>query len=124
VHRKALVLIVETDDLIRQLLTQWLDEAGYAVRAGHEPAAGGRKPDVVIVDIAQPRQADARMRALHSEHGAPVIVMSGRFRRGLARSSEPARRLGARTLLPKPFTREELLCAVAEAMAARPRRGA
>jgi CheY-like chemotaxis protein len=43
-------------------------------------------------------------------------VLSGRFRRGLARSAEAARRLGVEMVLPKPFTREELLSAVDEAL--------
>lgn len=122
--RKNLVLIVETDDLIRHLLRQWLEEAGFATRLeGMAPRdAQAPLPDLVIANVAQPRQAAALIRALALQHAAPVLVISARFRRGLARSAESARRLGARGVLPKPFTREELLLAVAEALAARDRR--
>ena len=42
--------------------------------------------------------------------------MAARFRRGLAGSAEAARRLGVQAVLPKPFTRTELLTAVRAAM--------
>src|SRR5262245_55131187 len=58
VHRKGNILVVETDDLIRGLLTRWLGEAGYAV---HACAAGDPPPDggvgLVVGDVANPRRA-------------------------------------------------------------------
>jgi hypothetical protein len=48
---------------------------------------------------------------------APILAVSARFRRGLGVSKDAARRLRVRKLLPKPFTRTELLAAVRECLA-------
>jgi CheY-like chemotaxis protein len=50
---------------------------------------------------------------LQEVYAAPILLLSGRFRRGLAGSAEAALRLGVKRVLPKPFTRNELLSAVA-----------
>ena len=108
-NRKGFIAIHENDDLIRELLERWLGEAGYSLR----PVAG-ESPRLVIADIPSPRAAPSRIEALQALYAAPILVLSGRFRRGLAGSAEAARRLGVRKVLPKPFTRKELLSAVDE----------
>ena len=108
-NRKGFIAIRENDDLIRELLERWLGEAGYSLR----PVAG-ESPRLVIADIPSPRAALSRIERLQAEYAAPILVLSGRFRRGLAGSAEAARRLGVRKVLPKPFTRKELLSAVDE----------
>ena len=122
--RKDLILIVETDDLIRELLERCLTEAGFVVQTGPSssarPGDAAIHPSLVIVDVSNPRGAEERVRALERAHRAPVLVISGRFRRGLGGSVEAARRLGVRKVLPKPFTREELLAAVEESIADAP----
>ena len=106
------VVVIETDDLIRDLLTRWLTEAGYDVVAEESaPAAVA----LVVADVANPGQADAMFKALHARFGAPILVISGRFRRDLAASDAVPRRLGVRKVLPKPFTCDELLAAVEDA---------
>ena len=112
-NRKGFVLIQENDDLIRELIERWLAEAGYTVRAR---AAGDETPSLVIVDLPSPRGAQARVQALQAVYAAPILVLSGRFRRGLSGSTETAHRLGVKRVLPKPFTRTELLAAVRESM--------
>jgi DNA-binding response OmpR family regulator len=111
VNRKGFVAIHERDDLIRELLERWLSEAGYAIRA-----AGNEPPSLVIVDVPSPRGAQALIQGLQAVYAAPILVLSGRFRRGLADSAEAARRLGVKKVLPKPFTRAELLAAVRESI--------
>jgi len=113
VNRKGFVAIHEEDDLIRELLERWLGEAGYSLR----PVAG-ESPRLVIADIPSPRAAPSRIERLQAEYAAPILVLSGRFRRGLAASAEAARRLGVKRVLPKPFSREELLSAVDEVLKA------
>jgi len=111
-NRKGLVLILERDVLIRELLERWLGEAGYAVSA-----AGDEKgPSLVIADVPSPRRAQALIESLQAVYAAPILALSGRFTRGLAGSTEAARRLGVKKLLPKPFTRKELLSAVAASL--------
>jgi DNA-binding response OmpR family regulator len=113
------ILIIEHDDLMRDLLNEWLSESGYDVRTRtlHE-ALTNDHADLVIVDVCMPRHVGAAIvRALQRAHpDTPVIAMSGRFRAGLSASSSAARALNARKLLAKPFTREELLSAVRAAI--------
>ena len=111
VNRKGFVLIEEDDVLIRELLERWLVEAGYAVAN-----SGDEGPRLVIADVPDPSRAEALIRSLQAVYAAPVLVMSGRFRRGLAGSAEAAHRLGVKKVLPKPFTRKELLSAVAASL--------
>jgi len=73
-----------------------------------------RKLPTIGLLIPSPRAAPSRIEALQALYAAPILVLSGRFRRGLAGSAEAARRLGVRKVLPKPFTRKELLSAVDE----------
>jgi DNA-binding response OmpR family regulator len=113
VNRKAYVVVVEQDPLIRPLLERWLNEAGYGVSAS--VLAGEGKPALVIADVPDPRSAEALIRSLQ-EYAAPILALSARFRRGLAESTEAARRLGVKKVLPKPFTRKELLAAVRESV--------
>ena len=92
-----LLLIIETDDLIRELLVRWLTEAGYSVAADDSQTKGIA---LVIADVPNPAQAGAALRALHARHGAPILATSGRFRRAPAASEDAARRLG----VPNHFT--------------------
>lgn len=109
-NRKGFVLIQEEDVLIRELLETWLGEAGYTVSA-----SGDEQPCLVIADVPNPRRAQALIQSLQV-YAAPILALSGRFRRGLAGSAEAARRLGVKKVLPKPFTRKELLSAVATSL--------
>ncbi len=111
------VVIVEPDDLIRELLERWLGEAGYGVvlaSKDHDPNTV--IPQLVIADISDPGSAGATIGALRAAYAAPILALSARFRRGLGGSSEAAQRLHVGKVLPKPFTREELLAAVREAV--------
>jgi len=88
---------------------RWLDEAGYTI------AASDSQPGdvaLVIADVPNPVQADVALKEIGARYGAPILVTSGRFSRGPGASKAAARRLGVVKVLPKPFTREELLGAV------------
>ena len=118
--RKGHILIVETDDLIRQLLERWLGEAGYVVQIGASQTGDARAPaatpDLIVVNVPDPRGAQGLIRSVQRDHRAPILLVSARFRRGLGGSVDAARRIGVRKVLPKPFTREELLAAVEESI--------
>jgi DNA-binding response OmpR family regulator len=105
------VVVLDEDPMIRPLLERWLSEAGYQVADGEEPS----KPVLVIADAADPRSAKTLIDSLQ-EYAAPILILSARFRRGLAGSAAAARRLGVKKVLPKPFTRKEFLSAVRDAL--------
>ena len=109
--------MLEEDPLIRALVERWLRDSGYHLLAAS--SARSETPALVIADVPDPQDATALVCRLQ-EYSAPILILSARFRRGLAGSTEAARRLGVGKVLPKPFTRRELLSAVAEAMGAVP----
>jgi DNA-binding response OmpR family regulator len=116
VHRTGYILVVESDDLIRELLQQWLGDAGYTVIVGdYRTRECAHAPVLVIANIGSPRCADSLIGTLRAVYAAPMLVVSARFRRGA--STGVAQALGVSQVLPKPFTREELLSAVREAIA-------
>jgi DNA-binding response OmpR family regulator len=117
VPSQGCIVIVEPDELIRELLERWLGEAGYEVAfdARDHAVPMGIPPRLVIADISDPGGAGATIEALQTAYAAPILALSARFRRGLGGSSEPAQRLHVGKVLPKPFTRDELLSAVREA---------
>ena len=112
---QSYIVVVETDDLIRELLERWLGEAGYGVvLSGRDHGEAVVKPQLVIADVSNPGSAGATIGALRAAYSAPILALSALFRRGLGGSEEAARRLDVCKVLPKPFTREELLAAVCE----------
>jgi len=114
---RGTVLVVETDDLSRQLLCLWLGEAGYAVEALSSLAQDSQvHPDLVVLNVPRSSTLQAALESLSGRYSVPVVAISPRFRRGLGASAAAAGRLGVRRLLPKPFSREELLRAVAESL--------
>jgi CheY-like chemotaxis protein len=98
------------------LLERWLAEAGYGISVAADHAPLGAAPLLVIADIPDPRAGGKRIAELQASYPAPILALSTRFRRGLGGSIEAAHRLDVRKVLPKPFTREELLDAVKEAV--------
>ena len=114
---KGCIVIVEPDELIRELLERWLVEAGYqVVLADKDHAPCMVTPRLVITDISDPCGAGNTIEALQAAYAAPILALSARFRRGLGGSSEPAQRLRVKKVLPKPFRRQQLLCAVRETL--------
>jgi DNA-binding response OmpR family regulator len=121
VQQKGQILVVEPDDLILGLLQRWLGEAGYpVVVAGAKrlarPAGVAEEPRLVIIDVPTPRAPGQLIRSVREVYASPVLLLSARLRRGTGASSFVARQLGVRKVLPKPFTRDELLAAVAESI--------
>jgi DNA-binding response OmpR family regulator len=120
-QQKGRILVVEPNDLILGLLERWLGEAGYAVvveTSQKLPRAVGEGgvPRLVIIDVPTPRNAEKIITSVRRVYGSPILLLSARLRRGTGSSGDVARQLGVRKVLPKPFTRSELISAVVEAI--------
>ena len=121
-QQKGRILVVEQNDLILRLLERWLGEEGYTVVAGASQSAAqavgeGGEPELVIIDVPTPRSAENIIKSVREVHASPILLLSARlFRRGTRSSISVARQLGVRNVLPKPFTRGELLSAVSESI--------
>lgn len=114
---RGCIVIVEPDELIRELVERWLVEAGYQpVPVAKNHVLPMVMPRLVITDISEPGSAGNTIEALQVAYAAPILALSARFRRGLGGSSEPAQRLHVAKVLPKPFTRQQLLRAVRETL--------
>jgi DNA-binding response OmpR family regulator len=106
------IAIYERDDLMRDLLREWLTAAGYRVR---DPKAGdSTPPELAIVGVQTPRpENEALIVGLHRNFpGTPIIALSGWARAGLSSNGAAAYAQGVRRLLAKPLRRQELLVAV------------
>jgi DNA-binding response OmpR family regulator len=109
------IVIVEPDEAIRQLLHRWLEDAKYMVCS--DPSTPNEQlPDLLILDAPRPEHVRDGLHSHGLDPSTPVLIVSARFRRGLGSSTATAQRLGARRILPKPFTREEFLAAVAASL--------
>jgi DNA-binding response OmpR family regulator len=121
VQQKGRILLVESNDLILDLLERWLGEAGYTVVVGTsqslpQAVGEGGEPHLVIIDVPAPHSAEKTIKSVREAHARPILLLSARFRRGAGSSISVARQLGVRKVLQKPFTRGELLSAVGEAI--------
>jgi two-component system response regulator FlrC len=115
------LVVIEDDPIMREALTDWLEAAGYGVRAAVDGSAGlaavrFATPGLVVTDMHMPGTDGwaviAELKRLHP--GLPVIAISGHF--GCRGGVDPAATLalGASRVLGKPFRRGELLLAVAD----------
>ena len=114
------ILVVEPNDLILGLLERWLGDADYEVSvASSLTRLKGRAespPHLVIIDVPTPRTAQKMISSVREVFSSPILLLSGTFRRGTSAPGYAARQLGVHKMLPKPFTREELLSAVSESI--------
>jgi DNA-binding response OmpR family regulator len=109
------IVIYEEDQLTRNLLREWLGEAGYRVRSGAlREAQDGGPAHLVIADVYMPKQSGLRwVRDIQAVHpGTPLIAISGQFRAGLCAAGATAKSLGVQQVIAKPLVRADLLAAV------------
>ena len=72
--------------------------------------------DLIIADVARPRAAGPLVRLLQAGGNGPVLMLSARFRSGQGASQLLVQQLGVNAVLPKPFTRRQLLDAVRQCL--------
>jgi two-component system, chemotaxis family, chemotaxis protein CheY len=122
----ARILIIDDDELLRRVLAKSLVHAGHTA----VEAADGRQGmdliaataiDIVITDLIMPVQegVETILRLRRERPELPVIAISG----GTANANlylDIAAKIGARRILAKPFTPQELLQIVDEVLGKAP----
>lgn len=119
------ILVIDDDAILCELVTDWLEGAGYRVRKATNCCAGveelhRQRPALVVSDMFMPGPcaADA-IATLKREHpGVALIAVSGHFNSGQGLSAEEALAAGADRALAKPVKRADLLRAVSELIGA------
>ncbi|MEO5330648.1 MAG: response regulator [Magnetococcus sp. YQC-5] len=123
----ARILVVDDDPLIRNLLREILEQAGHEVAEAANGRVGLRlvrqhPPDLVMTDILMPEKdgVELIMELKELVPAVRIVAMSGGGR-GLdaAFNLRMAMDFGANRLLVKPFSRQQALEVVHEALTAK-----
>ena len=119
----ARILIIDDDAAMRGSLAPTLERLGHEVSSAPDGKAGvaratEKAPDLVITDLIMPEKEGLEtimeLRALYPR--LKIIAMSGGGRLSNEDYLHLAKRFGASVTLAKPFSREELKAALAEAL--------
>jgi CheY-like chemotaxis protein len=117
VPRQKKILVVEDDDVARELTRMTLERAGYEVVAAEDGVRGfelakERRPDLIVTDVWMPSgdgvQLVRRVRDTEALAATPVLVTTG-FGEGGATMSLG---VGADAFEPKPVSPDSLLATV------------
>jgi len=118
-RRKVSVLLIDDDDAVRDAFSGALRERGYAVTEAPNGRAGvlayTQEPtDVVITDLVMPEKEGLEtireIRAFNRE--ARIIAISGGGRVSAVSYLQPAKQFGAKEILAKPFSIDDLVLAI------------
>jgi CheY-like chemotaxis protein len=120
----AQILVVDDDPIALLLLTRGLTQAGHevvAVTDGQQAlnVLARQQFDLVVTDILMPivDGIEVIRRLARDYPGTPVLATSGGGEMMRHDYLPIAQRLGAHAVLPKPFTAEQLVQAVAALLA-------
>ncbi|RZK22220.1 MAG: response regulator [Hymenobacter sp.] len=117
------ILLLEDNDLIRANTAELLGLAGYTVRTAANGQLGvalalASPPDLVVCDIMMPELDGYGVLQIFTQHpqlaGIPFIFLTAKTDRADVRRGMD---LGADDYLPKPFSKAELLSAIANRLA-------
>jgi CheY-like chemotaxis protein len=115
------VLVIDDDPILRDLVADWLEAAGYRVRKAGDCSAAVAElrraaPALVVSDMFMPGPCGAAAIADMKSQcpGVSLIAVSGHFNSGQGMSCQAALAAGADRALAKPVKRSDLLRAVAE----------
>lgn len=116
------ILLIDDDDLLRSVVAKSLTHAGHTVLEAGDGQRGvelarSAPVDLVITDLVMPVQegVETIMVLRREQPKLPVIAISG----GLSNSPvylDIAAKIGARRVLAKPFTPQELLQVIQDVM--------
>lgn len=117
---KRKILVVDDDPRLRSLLTRYLDEQGFAVKAVGDATAMDRtllreRFDLLVLDLMLPGEDGLsilqRLRSSASDQrGLPVLMLTARGHDEEARIAGLV--AGADDYLPKPFNPRELIARI------------
>jgi CheY-like chemotaxis protein len=111
------ILVIEDDEVMREMLRLRLVQAGYAVILAHDAAVAAhavttQRPDLILADINMPYLSGLQLiEAMKSDPATahiPVIFVTGN-----AAAEAEAMRVGGAGFLTKPVRDEDLLAMVA-----------
>jgi DNA-binding response OmpR family regulator len=106
------VLLIDDDEALGGLLTEYLDQFGFTVKAMTQPDDGLRAlqadpPDIVVLDVMMPgMDGFAVCRKVREMSGVPIVMLTAR---GGVMDRIVGLELGADDYLPKPFEPRELV---------------
>lgn len=110
------ILVIEDDDMFRNVLVQMLSKSGFDVRQAGDgnqalEVCAQFGPDLVLTDIIMPDKEglETIQELMEIKPGIKIIAMSGGGKFGPNSYLPLAEKLGAKATLQKPFMREELL---------------
>lgn len=117
------ILLIDDDDLLRGVVAKALTHAGHTVLQAADGQQGvelarSTEVDLVITDLVMPVQEGVETILVFKRERPklPVIAMSG----GMSNSKlylDIAGKIGAKRIVAKPFTPQELLRQIEEVMA-------
>lgn len=111
----ATVLLIDDDEALAPLLSEFLGQFGFSMRAAASPEEGlrllkSRAPDIVILDVMLPgMDGFAVCRKIRETSRVPIIMLTAR---GDVMDRVVGLELGADDYLPKPFEPRELVARI------------
>ncbi|HJY77646.1 MAG TPA: response regulator [Burkholderiales bacterium] len=115
------ILVIDDDEILRALFSDWLQQAGYRVRSSPNVAAALKALEeaparLIVSDMYMPGACGVDAIAALKARAplTPLIALSGRFDSGAGLGAKEALDAGAARALPKPVRRAYFLGAVAE----------
>jgi CheY-like chemotaxis protein len=118
------ILLVDDDDQFRSMVAEVLSRASYEVqqaRNGNEATVmySNHQTDLVITDLMMPEKEglETIREIRHLNPDVRIIAMSGGGRNGFEDYLKVAKVFGARVVIDKPFTHQEILGAIHKALA-------
>lgn len=120
------ILVIEDDIQFREMLGQMLSTAGFEVVMAANGIEGldqfrNAAPDLILTDILMPDKdgIETIIAIRHEQENARIIAMSG-GRRAITPQFNlgSASLVGVRQTLTKPFSRQQLMDAIQEALTA------
>jgi DNA-binding response OmpR family regulator len=106
------VLLIDDDEKLGALLTEYLGQFSFAVKAVADPeeglrALGADPPDIVVLDVMLPgMDGFAVCRKVRETSRVPIVMLTAR---GSVMDRIVGLELGADDYLPKPFEARELV---------------